>query len=199
VEGGVRARLFVALDLPSEVRAVLSSWAAALPAAGEELRLLSARSLHVTLCFLGELALDDVELVAQVCRRVSRRPALALALGEAMWLPPGRPRVVAVGVGEDRASGQSTPGALSALQAELADGLHAASLYEPETRPFLGHVTVARVARHARVDGRARVRPGALAAPEPVSFVADRVILYRSLPVAAGARYEPLETVRLQG
>jgi 2'-5' RNA ligase len=61
----------------------------------------------------------------------------------------------------------------------------------PERRAFLAHVPVARVRRGARV--RAAERPG----PDRLEMRADRVTLFRSRLERAGARYEPLATVRL--
>ncbi len=48
-----RVRLFVALELPTEVRSALRSWAAEHVGAMARLRLVEPESLHVTLCFLG--------------------------------------------------------------------------------------------------------------------------------------------------
>jgi len=78
------------------------------------------------------------------------------------------------------------------VQSSVAGALVAAGLYQPETRPFLGHVTVARVP-----TGR-RVTPTSLSAPSVPSFAAERVTVYRSLLGSGPARYEALETVVLR-
>jgi 2'-5' RNA ligase len=181
---GERARLFVALELPPAIRATLAGWAADELRRIPGLRLIDERSLHVTLCFLGWRDIDEVGEIGAVCRTAASRARIGLSLGEALWLPPRRPRVVAVDlVGADRR--------LARLQAAVADALTAREFYEPETRPFLGHVTVARVARGARI------RPTPLPPPPAVRFDAEAVTLYRSRLEPGGARYEALETVRL--
>jgi 2'-5' RNA ligase len=87
--------------------------------------------------------------------------------------------VLAIGI-EDES------GALGELQADVSAALQELGAYEPEKRPFLPHVTVARVRR-----GR-RVRPQRLPAPAPLPFTAPGLVLYRSHPGPGGARYEPL-------
>lgn len=190
---GERARLFVALDLPPPVRATLAAWTADGLRTLPGLRLIDQRYLHVTLCFLGWRSLDEAGEIGAVCRSAvadagfgpaAARPGFRLSVGEALWLPPRRPRVVAVELADaDRGLGR--------LQAAVAQALIARGFYERESRPFLGHVTVARVGRGARV----RLTP--LPPPEAVRFDAEAVTLYRSRLQRGGARYEALETVPL--
>ncbi len=144
-------------------------------------------ALHVTLCFLGwrlEREIDDVG--AACAAAVAGWGPLALSLGDPVWLPNRRPRVLAVGI-EDASD------ALAGLQASLSTELSAGGWYALETRPFLGHVTVARVPRGASV--RAAKLPGLPTA----EFLATRVTLYRSRLGPSGARYEPQRTIELGG
>jgi RNA 2',3'-cyclic 3'-phosphodiesterase len=69
--------------------------------------------------------------------------------------------------------------------------LRAGGWYVPEQRPFLAHVTVARVARGARI------RREVLPPPPPDAVTASTVTLYRSRLERGGARYEPLASVAL--
>jgi 2'-5' RNA ligase len=179
-----RVRLFVALDLPSAIRATLGDWTAARLQTLRGLRLIDERYLHVTLCFLGWRDVAEVGDIAVACRAAAPADGFQLSLGEALWLPPRRPRVAAVELVD-------VDGGLGRLQAAVAAALSAGGYYEPESRPFLGHVTVARVGRDARV------RPEPLAPPEPLRFDADAVTLYRSRLEHGGARYEALETISL--
>lgn len=180
-----RARLFVALDLPSQVRAVLTGWAGQRLGTMGGLRLIDQRSLHVTLCFLGWRSVDEVVQIAGVCRASTPHEAVPLSLAAALWLPPRRPRVAAVELVD-------ATGALVRLQAALSDALAAGDFYEPENRAFLGHVTVARVGR-----GAGRFRPVPLPPPKPLRFAAEAVTLYRSRLGAGGSRYESLDSVSL--
>jgi RNA 2',3'-cyclic 3'-phosphodiesterase len=169
------ARLFVAADLPGEVRSAL----AALSVPG---RRVPVESLHITLCFLGEV--DEAEIPAISSALDSRRlsASITLAVGEVLWLPPRRPRVCAVRLID-------VGGALGALQASLSDRLSEGGWYDPERRPFLPHVTVARLGREEPRQPPAVGAPGGL---EP--FTVPSVTLYRSWPAS---RYEPLASVAL--
>src|SRR5947209_6853018 len=111
---GERARLFVALELPAEIRAALASWRPRV--AGW--RLLPDEALHVTLCFLGWVDAAAVDPIAAACGVVSDRAPVRLALSEPVWLPRRRPRVLAVSLTD-------TSGELAAVQAALALALAA--------------------------------------------------------------------------
>lgn len=180
------ARLFVALDLPDSVVEALVGWRASLLREVDALRPASRASLHVTLAFLGwkpEEAIAPLSELVEACVRGAGGMA-GLALGEPLWLPRRRPRVLAVAL-EDR------HGQLGALQAQLVEQLVAGGWYEPEARPYLPHVTVARVGRGAAARARELPPPTALA------FDGAAVVLYRSQLSPAGARYEPLSVSRL--
>lgn len=177
------ARLFVALELPEAVRGALAGWAGRELAGHAELRVLDATSLHVTLCFLGERPLAEAAAIGQAAAACAR-PLARLEVGASAWLPPRRPRVLAVDLGDGG-------GSLTSLQADVASAMGRAAGHVPERRPFRPHVTV------ARVRGSAVVRPWDLAAPEIEPFDAPSLALLRSYTGQAGARYEVLVRVRL--
>ena len=189
MSAGESARLFVALELPDDVKAALAGWAAAELGAVDGLRTVSAEAMHLTLCFLGWRPVSEVQRIAAECAAAADEPPVRLSLGEGLWLPRRRPRVVAVGL---EATSDSDSRRLDALQSKLAQALAAGGFYEPERRPFLAHVTV------ARVPGRAHVRPLELSAPERLSFTLSTVTLFRSHLGRGGSRYEPLARVRLR-
>ncbi len=177
-----RARLFVALELSEDARSELVRWRSEQDSV-QSLRLVTPDALHATLCFLGWRAIDEIEPVGAACAEAVQAVARPmLSLGDPMWLPPRRPRVLAVGL-QDRA------GVLRQLQASLADALSAGGWYTPEKRPYLAHVTV------ARVPGRTAVRARELESPRRLEFIAPAVTLYRSRLERGGARYEPLARI----
>jgi 2'-5' RNA ligase len=185
-----RARLFVALELPAQVRSAIVAWgreALSDPA----LRRLTPESLHVTLAFLGYLPEKEIPRLAEIVE-ASGGAAPPVALADAVPIPPrGRPRLFALPA--------DSPGAV-ALQAALEERLVAARLYEPEKRPFWPHVTVARVRREKRGSTRPAVvsrPPGALPRALRRPFDGVRLTLYRSKIKPQGAEYTPLAQVEL--
>jgi 2'-5' RNA ligase len=168
-------RLFLALDLPDDVRDELATWAAAaLPA----LRRVERERLHVTLAFLGRRPAGDADAVVALLRECATG-AGPVPLSVARWRET---RSVGMLVLED------PTGAAGRLAAALHTRLEAAGLYRPEQRPWLPHVTVARFAE------RPRLRP---TLPRMGTFVPSDVAAYVSRLHPTGARYEVLARVPL--
>jgi RNA 2',3'-cyclic 3'-phosphodiesterase len=180
-----RVRLFVALELPSRVRSALDAWRVEAMGSREDLRLVAASSLHVTLAFLGSRAADDVDAIKACVGSAAREQAVApLRVAAVKPVPPRRPRLFAFDLADvDDAAG--------AVQAAVSEALASEGFYKPEKRPFWPHVTFARVRRGAR-----HVEPIAQE-PPPLSFTAKQVTLYRSHLSPRGASYEALEQVEL--
>jgi RNA 2',3'-cyclic 3'-phosphodiesterase len=195
------ARLFVAVDPPPPVREELAGWgrgvAAAARAAGSPrgaLRLLDARSLHVTLCFLGSRPVGEIDALCDALA-VCVAGAFELSVGAPLWLPPRRASTLAVEV-HDRSGG------LARLQRQAGEALCAVSAWRPERRRFRPHITVARVRRGAgggRVARSQRAgREPALPATPPLSFTPRALVLYRSWLAPEGASYEALASSGLE-
>lgn len=181
---GATARLFVALQLPSAAREALVQWRSEVAGEVAVLRLVRSEDLHATLCFLGSQPVGEIEAISSACGVVAGEPIVDSAFGEGLWLPARRPRVLAVALSDP-------DGALGRAQSVLSGALAAGGWYAPESRPFLAHVTVARVSRDARV------RRVELPAPPGSAVRCSRVTLYRSRLGSGGARYEPLASIEL--
>jgi 2'-5' RNA ligase len=187
-----RARLFVALDLPDQLREEIVAWGKG-ALADPALRPVAPESLHITLAFLGYRPEGEIDRIAELVReRVGPAPWVEL-LGPEQRPPRGRARLYALPA--------LSPGA-EALQAGVAQGLAEAGFYEIEKRPFWPHVTVAR----ARPEGRGSRRPAVVSEPPgklPAGLsearVCRRMTLYRSELQPTGARYVPLAQVQLPG
>lgn len=185
-----RARLFVALDLPSATRDGIVTWGRR-DLGDPALRVMPSESLHITLAFLGYLPEKEIGRLGEIVEGLDA-PAPSIDLGDPVARPSRKlPRLFALPA--------RSPGAV-ALQAELESKLVAERLYKPEKRPFWPHVTVARV----KSEGRGSRRPRQVERqPEklprkllrPVRCV--RVTLYRSEIQPQGARYTPLAQVEL--
>jgi RNA 2',3'-cyclic 3'-phosphodiesterase len=175
-------RLFIALDLPVDVRTALAAWVEA--AAPAPVRRVPVDNLHVTLAFLGTRSRDEAAAAGALLPALVR-PLPQLRTDGALWLPLRRPGVLTVALEADET--------LAALQAELVAGLSSAIGFVAEPRRFRPHVTVGRVARGTRIDTRDALDP-----PAPdLRFGAHALTLYRSHTGPQGARYERISGVEL--
>jgi 2'-5' RNA ligase len=179
-----RARLFVALELPDGVREALVRWRDRVVREISGLRAVRDDALHVTLCFIGSRPADEIRDIGGALGVLAAERPAPLALHDARWLPPGRPRVLAIGLSDPQT-------ALANAQAAISRELQAGGFYVPEARPFFAHVTVARVGKGVRVRTRE------LPQPPQLRFDGSTVTLFHSRLSRSGARYEALRTVEL--
>jgi RNA 2',3'-cyclic 3'-phosphodiesterase len=185
-----RARLFVALDLPDDVRAGLVDWqqtALADPA----LRPVKPESLHITLVFLGYQAEKDVKKISKAAFDVDAQAPAVEIVADPVGVPRNRPRLIAL----DARSEETV-----ALQKQVEENLVAEGFYEPEKRPYWPHLTMARVRPEApgsRKPAQIRNQPHPL--PEHMFrfFRPARLVLFKSHLRRTGAEYESLAELEL--
>ena len=132
-------RTFIAIELPSDLRARVAQHTASLRRDVPDVRASWSRedNLHLTLRFLGNVPVTDVtkvsDAVASATKSVS---SFELTFSDCGTFPPrGRPAVLWIG---SQASGLQTLHA--ALENELAQ-----AGFPREARPFHPHLTVARL------------------------------------------------------
>lgn len=175
-------KLFVALAVPESLGIELAQIG---PAAARGVGLVRPEQMHVTLHFVGNADPDKVRIaLADVdCSPVQVRVAGTGRFG----LGGGRTILWA---------GVEATASLLALHTACRQALSAVG-FEPEVRRFVPHITLARMqpaADASIVDafieaGRSR-RFG--------NYVAEAFVLYNSIPVNAGVRYEAITSFRLR-
>jgi RNA 2',3'-cyclic 3'-phosphodiesterase len=186
---GPAARLFVAVDPPPGVCEELAAWARTAvrelgPRGGPApVRVLDPELLHVTLCFLGNRPVEEIATIGEALSECAM-PVGELSIGAPLWLPPRRPRALAVEVQDD------SEGGLVALHGALIDVLARVCGHREERRRFRAHVTLARMREGPRGAARERVLPVTPA----LSFRPPAIVLYRSWLSPEGASYEALAT-----
>lgn len=186
-----RARLFVALDLPEEVRAGIVAWGSR-ELTDPALRVVPPESLHVTLAFLGYMPEREIGPLGEIVEGLAGVAPEVRLSGPAAKPSPRRARLFALPA--------ESPAAIE-LQAGLEEKLVAKRLYKPEKRPFWPHVTVARVkpeGKGSRRPRRVERPPGGLPKDLLQAAVCRRVTLYRSELKPSGAEYRPLAQVKLR-
>ncbi|HEX6852550.1 MAG TPA: RNA 2',3'-cyclic phosphodiesterase [Candidatus Polarisedimenticolaceae bacterium] len=182
-------RLFLALDLPHDVREAIGRARRELEPRLPGWRFTRAEGVHVTVRFLGEV--EDARL-AELGPRWERAALAATGpislevAGLGCFPSPRRPRVLWVGVAEDPDRGR-----LRALAAAVEREARAAG-FAPEERGFRPHATLARAAG-----------AGASGPPEREWFFGrawiESLTLFRSDLGPGGARYTALATFPLGG
>jgi 2'-5' RNA ligase len=175
VEAGERHRLFLALELPSEVVEQLVAWS--------ERHLVRGRpvsSFHVTLAFLGGQPRTALEAITDILCEES--------------LATGPIRLELVRYRETRSVGMlvlaDPSGEATGLARRLHARLEARALYRPESRPWLPHVTVLRFRERPRL---------AAPVPEIEPFAPSGAAAFLSHLRPTGAWYEVLESCSLGG
>ena len=139
-------RLFIALNLPDQVRRALWSTTAPLRDSGLPIKWVGPEGIHLTVKFLGEVPDErEADLRAALGRAAAgpggARP-LPLAIGGFGVFPDSRrPAVVWVGVGPDPA--------LELLQHRIEQEF-AGLGFPKEARAFRPHLTLGRATRRAR-------------------------------------------------
>lgn len=168
-------RLFLALDLPDDLRDALAALRSEIPGA----RWVPPENLHVTLHFLGDAAPETAKALAADVTKLAFGAVPLVPAGLDVFPSLRRPNVLVLRL--------EMNAALAALHAEAA-ALVRRHGFVSEARPFRPHATVARLKTPDMAALRAFMQ-------RPVSLpptVASRVTLYESVLTARGAQYRPL-------
>ena len=176
------ARLFVAIDLPEDIKEAVADIGRDLPGAHRVPR----EQLHLTLRFIGEVDGGTLKAVREALMGVKGIPFTLMLTGVGHF-PPGRhPRVLWVGLDG------SAP--LLALQHEVERALIGAGI-PPEERKFSPHLTLARLKETppAKVAGLEERYRDFGAGPFPV----EEFHLYASTLNRTGAVHVKVQTYPL--
>src|SRR4051812_26066668 len=132
-------RLFVAIELPDDVRAALAAVQDRLRRAiPDGVSWVKPANLHMTMKFLGEVPDERLPAVVEALRAVTARGELRLATGRAAVMPPRGPARVLV------ADVDGEVEALKLLAAAIDDAC-AKIGFERERRPFRPPLTLGRL------------------------------------------------------
>jgi 2'-5' RNA ligase len=183
-------RLFVALDLPAEVRASLSELTERLKKRCRSPRWVRFENVHVTLKFIGEVPDERVERISRMLAGIRGLARVEMRFAGLGFFPDERhPRVFWAGI----EAAPALPALASAIEAVLEP------LGVPrDKRTFQPHITLARL---NSMEGVSALRSASaeIAGREFGRFTATQFYLYRSVLKTSGAEYTRLETYSFVG
>jgi 2'-5' RNA ligase len=185
-------RFFVAFDLPEQARQEARRRAEMLRGALPPARWVDLSGSHLTLVFLGEVAEALLPaLTERLTSAFAPHAPFPLRLAGGGTFPPGRAaRVAWIGV----EAGLE----LAAVQRDAVAAAVEAVGHEPETRPYHGHVTLARVPGLWPKPAAERFA-AAFAGPIGEPWTATHGTLFQSKLSPKGARYSAVAEFPLGG
>ncbi len=183
-------RTFIAVEIPENIISGIRDLQQDLKAYGVDIRWIRPENIHLTLKFLGDVPAADIDnifgAISGTAEGISSIPLQAKGIG----VFPGvkRPRVLWVGL-----TGQLE--LLTRLQKILDANLKDIG-FPPEKRPFKGHLTIGRI--KTKMDSKIFVDAlMAFRSFESETFVADRIVLFKSELKPSGAVYTDLASATL--
>jgi len=187
-------RAFVAIELPDNVKRGLGSVIDRLRQRSlAPVKWVSANGIHLTLKFLGEISPPRVEEVKRALATACLgTPPMHLEIDALGGFPDtAQPRVVWAGLSGDIEVLSRLATRVDVALAELG--------YARESRPFVPHLTIARVRPEASRQAKSELGTAVLAAtlPESLSFDTGAVSLMRSQLRPQGALYTRLSQTPL--
>lgn len=188
-------RSFIAIELPQEIKDGLASWQTELKLAGYTfIKWVAPEGIHLTLKFLGNIAMSKASDIARALERVAAEfsPFRLEISGLGAFPNLKQPRVLWVGIG-----GQMEQ--LISLQ-QLVDKALISQGFSPEQRPFTAHLTLARIRESA--SPRERRSFGELMQKTPFTakyeMEVNNISLMRSQLFPTGAVYTRLNQIALK-
>ena len=178
-------RAFIAIELPGKIVSSIGKIQERMAVYGFRIRWIRPDNIHLTLKFLGDIETASINEIRRVMDESVRGQAPISLKAKGIGVFPGikRPRVIWVGI-----SGQLD--LLVGLHKTLDEKLEAIG-FPKENRPFRGHLTLGRV--KAKIDPKKFGDTlNELGGFESESFVADRIILFKSELKPTGAVYTKL-------
>lgn len=167
-------RLFVALELPSEIRDRLAMLSTGIDGA----RFVASENLHITLRFIGDVEEPVIDDIVAPLARIRAEPFPVTLTGAGHFESGRRVRAVWIGVEKSRP--------LMELQERIEAAVARAGL-PPEGRRFVPHITMARLRNVAPGAIRGWLSNSTLFRAVP--FQANRFVLFSSHLGREGSHY----------
>src|SRR5262245_26766293 len=175
-------RVFIAVELPDEIRKALSDVQRALKQLTNTARWVAPESIHITLKFLGEIPDKRVDDIDAALTGLTWKPFTVTVRGVGFFPGNRSPRVFWAGMQAPTMQGL----------AEKLDTRMERLGFEKEKRAFRPHITLAR-AKDSRIDSSLVTAAAQYEDYHFGSFIVDRMFLFKSTLKPSGAVYEKLK------
>jgi 2'-5' RNA ligase len=179
-------RVFIAIDVPDEIKDRLASLQNDLRPAGRTARWVAADSVHLTLKFIGEVREQRIEAIDAALAGLAWRNFPIAVRGVGFFPGARSPRVLWAGL--------KAP-TMEALAEQIDTRLERAG-FEREKRSFRPHITLAR-SKDGRLEKELVAAASKLADLDFGSFTVDRFYLYQSTLKPGGSVHTKVREYRL--
>lgn len=184
-------RAFIAVDIGDEIRGRLDELQRKLKKVHSNVRWTQPKNMHLTLAFMGDVAITELDRITSVIDRVCRGAgAFELnAIGVGTFGKPGHPRVLWAGI--------EACHSLTALQQRISEALLVAEIAFDQ-KPFSPHLTLGRV---KSIDRHTQPLLGKLEKYADMAFgsvLVSGVELMKSQLTPRGAEYAVLHRAALK-
>jgi RNA 2',3'-cyclic 3'-phosphodiesterase len=179
-------RIFIALDIPEEIRARMREYMERARAYAPEARWARVEGLHVTLKFVGAAGDGLVQQIKTALANVKAAPFQVTFEGVGFFPNPKAGRVFWIGV----SGGEALARLASAVDAAL--GKLGIAREEKDYHP---HLTLARASSHPLRELKPLLEA---ATPQFGTMTAREFFLYQSRPQKGGSKYTRLERFGLE-
>ena len=175
-------RVFIAIDVPDEIRQRLAAMQERLREASSKARWVSTDSIHITLKFIGEISEERRQDIDSALTGLTWKPMSVSVRGIGFFPGTRSPRVLWAGV-----ECPTMEGLASEVDARLVR-----AGFDSENRAFRAHLTLART-KESRLETTLVKTAEPFEQTEFGTFQADRFHLYQSTMKPGGSVYTKLK------
>jgi RNA 2',3'-cyclic 3'-phosphodiesterase len=175
-------RVFIAVDVPNEIRKSLGDVQRALRPLSSSARWVAPESIHITLRFLGEVPDKRLDEINTALTGLTWKPFTITVHGVGFFPGTRSPRVFWAGMEAPTMQGL----------AEQLDTRMESLGFDKEKRAFRPHITMAR-AKSTRIDSSLVSAAAKYEEHDFGSFPVDRIFLFKSTLKPSGAVHEKLK------
>ena len=173
-------RIFIALDIPQEIRARITEYREHAHALAPDARWARVEGLHVTLKFVGEVSDEVVQQMKGALAQVKAAPFEVKFEGAGFFPNEKGARIFWVGVN----GGDALPRLATSVDAALEKlGI------KREDKDYHPHLTLARASSHPLRE----LRPLLAQPPQFGTMTAREFFMYQSQPQRGGSKYTKLD------